>query len=462
MEKTSLDKLHHRCATKKIGTMPKFKDAYRPLGKLEDYGLTIDDFGYVMIDWLSVYQVYPFGSVPVLGSDMKVTADFTTGEIKSEMILGFQHEGSFDTSIRVRSDGSRVEVSGNPSAFCRQENVFGFQSVQECIDVFNKILLRYDLPPFKNYYHDISYKSKPINFIKLAEPVRYKSNKVTYNLYNGYRTNQFSLHNEKLIDYGKPIITQIHITQNIETGSEIDRYGDIKSNAHLFLRHLSSYNHRKKPGFLFPNGNTVVWNVDKNGKPLEGNRVYHKYYGKAYDVQSKIDKLLKKKAENEVIAIDIYNRLDYLSSVKEWCDKVGLIRNEVELKPKEIADHNLRYIEDWSYKTMCEVIRPFQFHNKIKVEQTNLDNIYPKLINDGYSEKVASFAQLILTAWINCNDLSIHLKSPATYYRYRNILLENGVDIAKACDLTRIPLRVQKLEWKNSVPPDFYQLPKVA
>ena len=424
------------------------------------------DFGYVMVDWLTVYQVHPFGSVPIVGGDYCVTQDLMTGEIVSHVIKGYQHEGSFDTTIRVRCDGSRIEVSGNPSVYCRYENVFGFQSVQECIDVYNKILKGLGLPLFRRYTFSYEFRQEMTSLVKLDYPEYSKFKGLYYKAYTEYKTNHFngaSAFSEKKMDDGRPIITAIHITENIETGSHIDNKGDVVSNSVMFLRHLSSYVHQKKPGYLFPNGKTVVWNSDKNGSPSGGTRIYHKFYEKEQDIDNKIKDVLKKKADSEDSAIDIYKHLNYLSDIKEWCNQVGLVRNEVELKAKELSERNLQYIEKWSYKAMCDVIRPYQFQRKMKVEETVMDSVMEALIEKGYKESYARKSELIHTSWVNGNkNITVLCGSERSYYRYRNILLTVGVDIAQPCNISKLPLRVNQIKWSNAAPPSWYEMPSVS
>lgn len=99
------------------------------------------------IDWLSVSQDHP-GGAPILGSDYVIHTDPETGEVTREHVVGYQHEGSFDTSIRIRSDGHRIDVSGNPSRYGREENVFGYATVDQCMAVYNGILRSLGLPEF--------------------------------------------------------------------------------------------------------------------------------------------------------------------------------------------------------------------------------------------------------------------------------------------------------------------------
>lgn len=427
---------------------------------VDQTGVRYADFGYVMIDWLTVYQVHPYGSLPVVGKTFKVESELETGEIVSQVVTGFQHEGSYDTALRVRCDGSKIEVSGNPSAFSRPDNVFGYQSLQECIAVYNKVLEQLGLPIFNNINKPIKNNESIIKMVDLENKAFLSKSETTKRAFYTVSRNGHSAFSQKQLDYGRPRITAIHITENIFTGSTVNRHGDIISNSDSYLRHLSTYMHRKKPGHLYPNGKTLDWGNDGGKRQLS--RIYHKYYDKAHDVYLKIADLLKVKSSNDEHAIYIYSRLDYLSTLYDWCKENGLVRNEVELKSTQLIDDGLIYIENWSYNVMCEIIRPYQFHKKLNIEETRMDSIYDELIKQGVPEGQASKAQLIHTEWVNRKDLSIHLRSSKTYYRYRNLLLRFGFDIATECNISKLPLRVNQVQWKPATVPNWYQLPDVS
>ena len=102
------------------------------------------------IDWLSISQAHPVGSLPLAGSEFIVNTSIQTGEIVSQSGRGYEHGGSFETGLHVRCDGTFVSVSGNPSAFCRPDNLFGVSTMREAVQVYNGVLESLGLPPFKN------------------------------------------------------------------------------------------------------------------------------------------------------------------------------------------------------------------------------------------------------------------------------------------------------------------------
>nr|AKN36250.1 hypothetical protein [Vibrio splendidus] len=57
-------------------------------------------------------------------------------------------EGSYSTKLTIRCNGTRVRVEGNPSRWQRMDNLFGLQTLDECVAIYNHILASYNLPPF--------------------------------------------------------------------------------------------------------------------------------------------------------------------------------------------------------------------------------------------------------------------------------------------------------------------------
>jgi hypothetical protein len=101
----------------------------------------------VFIDWLKVFQDH--GECPVVGSVRRYEWDLETGELRWDAVVGMQSKGSYDTGLYVRSDGQRVEVSGNPSKWCRLDNLIGVETMAEALEVFNSVLRRVGVPEFE-------------------------------------------------------------------------------------------------------------------------------------------------------------------------------------------------------------------------------------------------------------------------------------------------------------------------
>ena len=98
------------------------------------------------IDWLTASQFHPKGGLPIVSGGLTVHYD-SEGNPRYERNCAVNHVGSYQTSIRVASDGFRVSISGNVGRFQRQDNLFCF-GIERTIQLANRILDSYNLPPF--------------------------------------------------------------------------------------------------------------------------------------------------------------------------------------------------------------------------------------------------------------------------------------------------------------------------
>ena len=152
---------------------------------------------YIFIDWLSMSQRH-FDLLPKINGSVIVKFD-EYGLLTYEM-LGFKsHLGSFESTINVRCDGDIISISGNPSKYNKLDNLFGLQSLVDCVSLFNSILKEYDLPP---------------------------------------------------LEIGRATISRIDITQNYIVGPNNERD---------HIRYLSGVNYRNESGYVYPDGNACDW-----------------------------------------------------------------------------------------------------------------------------------------------------------------------------------------------------------
>lgn len=77
---------------------------------------------------------------------MVIRVELSTGEPISESPNFKLVEGSHSTKLTVRCDGSRVKITGNASRFHRIDNLFGLETIDDCINVYNQVLASFDLP----------------------------------------------------------------------------------------------------------------------------------------------------------------------------------------------------------------------------------------------------------------------------------------------------------------------------
>lgn len=386
----------------------------------------------IFLDYLTMSQNRPPKTLPVVGEHFRISTSLETGELVSESVTSLPLSGSWDTSLRLRCDGSSVNASGNPSAYDRMDNLFGHTSVQSAVQVVNLELLRHGLPAFDSVAPE---------FIPVR--VRFLPAQCRSGVLGSFVSTPgpWAAHAQSLLSDDRARISRIDLTQNLTT-----------SDARAFIRQLSGYQHHGKPGRLFPNGASVDWGGSR--------RVYVKFYDKAADIENKIKTL--RKSLNSKHRETIQSHIDYLEILKKWCLDHGIVRHEISIKSTELIDRKLIHPDTWSNETMTNVIRPYQFQKKIRLEETRFDSIADTLLAQGdISPRVARQAELIHSAWIQGKDIREVCGSKATFYRYRSILLGIGIDIFNPCDISRITLRASTCEWKEAQPPEWYNLPNL-
>ncbi len=236
------------------------------------------------IDKLHVYQDYPDGNLPRVGEELISRYSIEDGDLLRETVNPKRIEGSYTTKFSVRCDGTRVSVEANPSKWNRIDNLFGFQTFDDCIKLYNIELLKFGLPPFS--------KATNVSYQQTSKDGIYK--RIT----NGAS------------------FREIDITRNLSVG---------KNNEHHFLRGLSSQCIGKSiMPHLYPDGTTLAWKTSI---------WYSKLYNKANEMQlPRYRKLIKKLNQEE---------LDYRNKIINYCNDVGLIRDEKEFKQSFLNRNNL-------------------------------------------------------------------------------------------------------------------------
>lgn len=101
--------------------------------------------GGVFVDWLTVSQYHGEGVPEFLGS---LTFELDeAGHVRAEVGKGRRLQGSWGSSISIRSHAGRVSVSGNPTRWQRPDNLFG-RDLDASMRVLNTELVRLGLPAF--------------------------------------------------------------------------------------------------------------------------------------------------------------------------------------------------------------------------------------------------------------------------------------------------------------------------
>lgn len=348
----------------------------------------------MLIDWLTLYQK---GDFPRFGSELVVHSDLDTGEITKEWVTRHVVKGSFDTSLTIRSDGTGLEVSGNPSRFARKDNVFGFSKVSDCIALYNSVLRSLGLPEFSD------------------NPSTNTGHAFQYQRGSGAVMPDYSV-----------VIRRIDITQNYVTGSMDDSLA--------FVRYLGQLQHQGKKPLVFPTG--VSWG--------SGSRyTKFKYYLKGPEFR-------QHKSAKDMCA--------YSKRLADWLDTSGLIRFEVRFGSTFLRRHGLHRPEKWGFQEMSDLLDKYQPHKKMGVNLSSYQEIRRDLIEAGLPKNRAERAQQAAFAWLNGHEfIPGQTMSKSAFYRLRSDLRMVGIDIGQPCDVSALPLRIREVTLQPAIAPAWYR-----
>lgn len=210
------------------------------------------------------------------------------------------------------------------------------------------------------------------------------------------------------------VITRVDLTANFATGSKDAAYRVL----HWMGGQGSSRNSGKNPRNY---GNGITWNEGSK-------RHYEKLYYKA-------DELGK-----------------YVSDdVRRYCTDNGILRYEVSLKSRELADRGLQSMTAWAQTVegqRMENIIYGKFADVLtrnQVTATEIQDIPGKL-------------GLVARSYLNGENPYQSLHAPdRTRRRWRADLLKYGLDIAAPIDVTRLTQRIRVIELQPVAAPDWYR-----
>jgi hypothetical protein len=101
----------------------------------------------VFVDWISISQLHQTEEqLPIYCGGIIVNYD-PLGNARHERVCAASFPGSFETSIRLKSDGKHTSLSGNVGRFSRKDNLFNL-GFRETLAKANRICLDRGLPAF--------------------------------------------------------------------------------------------------------------------------------------------------------------------------------------------------------------------------------------------------------------------------------------------------------------------------
>lgn len=385
----------------------------------------------IFVDYLSVWQDFRDQDLPLLASEISTTFCALTGEIKREFTKGYQHLGSFDSTLLIKFDKGILSISGNPSHWCKVENLFGCATVQDGMTIYNRVLKSLGYPEF-------------------------------YDCEDTYLTSTPAAHSAAYLREGLHI-TRVDLTENWNS----------PISALEMLKYLSTNTYRGEAGFLYPNGRTVEWLGSRSGDNKETSKhLYFKYYDKAWDIEQKLDKLFKQQkkllcvhafSDNNIIDIDMIRcteSINYLQKILEYTKENNTIRFELELKSKKINELGLNKLGRWSREIMLQLVDKYTPHTKQIVQFNKKIDLYIQLIDIGIPERKAGLYSNMGQLWLNGHDVNYN-RNPAvkkdTFYRARKALLTLGFDIATPLNVCAFPVQVQTVMMIRLEKPSWYR-----
>jgi len=359
--------------------------------------------------YLTVEQVFPF-PLPEVGDTGICYYDRRTGQTLRDTSPSWKHEGSFSTSIRIRVDGCKLRVEGNPSAVNRLDNLHGFESLGECIAVYNEILREYG---------DESGNRLP-GFTRCTE----------WGLTQGTDGSR-----SRMIGNGARI-RRIDLTTNRTVG---------KGNEKAYIRALSTQRWGYKNGHLWEDGWTCDW-------------LARDHYNKAYGKGNAIRKFLFPKAKRNFG--EDSPEYQYLVDLAAHCDGHGVVRMEQELKSEYLQRERLEWWGLFDEAKFREIQAKFlAIDDKLEAMAMDYETIAERLISEEIvtSTQAANATANVAMKWMHCPGISFDFsKSQMKTYAAR--LAKVGLNIRQPYDVTRHSVvTIRRAE--EIITSDLFQLP---
>lgn len=367
----------------------------------------------MFFDWLTIYQDHE-GDLPMIGERATITIDTSTGAHLGTSQPIVQHEGSYCTSLQIRISGNRITVKGNPSRINRLDNLFGLQSLDECVSVYNRVLSSLGLPSFTK-----------------CTKTHYRQGE------EGERATVFS---------DGAIIQELHITSNRSAGEGC---------ADDYICGLSTLRYRYMEPRLHTNGKTVDWLSVRNHEGRASSLMYPSVYNKAFEMALHLLPKITRKYGFES------PEADYVREVIAYCEKNGVVRFEQKLKSKFLSRNNFKFYGLFDEQLLRPIHDEFlNIDEKLQVTAMTLESISERLIRLGICDntKAGNTTAMYAMLWMSGQSFDLNKKQVQTH---RARLRKIGIDIADKCNISRhSPVFVRKaieVEVKSLERPHWYR-----
>lgn len=369
----------------------------------------------MFIDWLKVSQEHDF-DLPVISDTAFKAIDCLTGEVLSTSYRAVKHEGSHSSRVQIHVQGRKITIDGNPSRLNRHDNLWGFETVEQCITVYNELLAEYGLPAF----------TKCTRFeIRQGE--------------SGAKSSH--------IWADGCCIHRIDLTTNISVG---------KGNEVAYLRGLASQRIGHSIGRLFPNGRSVDWTTSGSGKGVR--LQYRKAYDKSFEI---LDKHLPKvkRAFGETSP-----EFKYAQDIYDYALETGIVRLEQELKSEYLSREKLCFwglFDEGKYQTLHNEF--LSVDQRLKVTKMDIASISQQLVLENIvdSTKAANTTAWYAHLWMTGQELDFTKNQVRVHAARLNRI---GINIRNTCDhKTFSTVFIREMQEINPVkgiaPPAWYKRP---
>lgn len=256
------------------------------------------------VDWISLFQGFGDGwDLPVVGAGRSIKSDLDMVEMESESIRYLRHEGSFSTTVFVRSDGRNVSQWGNVGRWCRPDNVWNLDW-PATFDRAGEINRQKGLPAFSVGEHYI----RPVVNERDAR----------LGLFDGYTGAK---------------VSELHLTHNFSAGGD--------AAARDCLRYMTGQRAARLSKSRL-GATTVVFGSHASG-------------GRQVQVYLKADEMLAH-AKGEKAKAEIKD-----SQIYQFARDVGLVRVEIKMRRMALRDAGMNYAGGI---TMGKIVNLFAKHTQ--------------------------------------------------------------------------------------------------
>ena len=321
-------------------------------------------------------------------------------EILPERIRAAWIQGSHNTKVQISSDGTLMQLKGNPGRFGRSDNVWN-RDWNGTLAACNQLLHTQALPSFD-----------------VGEP--YASSELIWGLDGKLASRPEFAGYIVIPEAGGPghegaRVWSIHVTRNLVAGSE--------ANAVAALNWLDSQSVARVKKRRFGKS-TVVW----------GNLKY-----------CQVEAYLKADEMLDHCRGEIEREMMRQNPVYQWCRENGVVRVEVKAAKDCLRDKGLTWAGEWN---MDKVIQLFDERTEILHRvKTDIEEFDPAML----PSRVALTAE----AWLRGADVK-RTMNLRTFQRHAKLLREYGIDIAEKRNVATLPVRIKTIELQAAAAPDWY------